>query len=167
MYPVTLLWCCVHPKCRLVVLWPWPEAFSTALRSPRNELDRRAKWDQSLTDRAINNHRICWVDRSQFCFNGFFVIMLWYLAVIQTLNKCHSAGKIPGVCFFMVEILEGRALVLRLLSELRGGSQQLGEGMWSARFPCCQSTLIPELGEIGFLSTRCTSTKCKKLFLML
>lgn len=55
--------------------------------------------------------------------------MLWYLAVIQTLNKCHSAGKIPGFCFFMVEILEGRALALRLLSELCGGSQQLGEGM--------------------------------------
>jgi len=53
--------------------------------------------------------------------------MLWYLAVIQTLNKCHSARKIPGTCFFMGEIPEGHASPLQPLSELHGGLSAAGQ----------------------------------------
>lgn len=125
MYPIILLWCWVHLK-HAVMLRPWPVAISTAHSSLWNKLNHKAKWDQSLIDMVINNHRI-WVDCSQFGVNGFFVIMPWYLAVIQTLNKCHSAGKIPGAHFFTGEILEGCTSPLQPLSELHGGLSAVGQ----------------------------------------
>lgn len=143
MYPVILLWCWVHPKHR-VMLMPWPVAVSTALSSLWNKLNQKAKWDQSLTDTAINNHRICWVDCSQFGVNGFFVIMLWYLAVIQTLNKCHLAGKIPGACFFMGEILEGHASHCSRSQSCMVGSRQPGR-----RLQC----LLPFLSKYSVTRT--------------
>lgn len=76
---------------------------------------------------AINNRRFHGVECSQFSVNGFFVIMLWYLAVIQILNKCHSAGKIPGARFFMGEILEGHSSPLQPCSELHGGLPVAGQ----------------------------------------
>lgn len=109
MYLGILLRCWVHPKC-CVMLRPWPVAVSSALSSLWNKLNRKATWDQSLIDVARNNHGICWADRSPFGVNGFFVIMPRYLAVIQTLNKCRSAGKIPGAAFFAGEIPAGRVL---------------------------------------------------------
>lgn len=163
MYPVTMLWYCVHPTHSLVVLRPWPAAFSNALW---NKWNLKAKWDQSLTDVAINSHGICWVDCSQSCINGFFVVMPWYLKVIQTPNKCHSAGRIPGVYFFMVGIVEGRSAALQLLWDCMVSCQQWGR-RWSAHFPFCQSTLLPELLDTDFLSTWCTSTQSKMPFLML
>lgn len=85
-------------------------AVSTALSSLWNKLNHKAKWDQSLINVARNNHRICWADRSLFGVNGFFVIVPWYLAVVQTPHKCRSAGKIPGAALFVGEIPAGRAL---------------------------------------------------------
>lgn len=152
MCPVILLWCWVHPKHR-VMLRPWPVVVWIALSSLWNQLNHKAKWEHSLTDTAINNHGVCWVDCSQFGVNGVFVIMPWYLTVIQTLNKYHSAGKIPGMCFFTGG--NSWRSLSSVAAALRAAWWALSSraGIRSAHFPFCQSVLLPELMDMCFLHT--------------
>lgn len=107
MYPVTMLWYCVHPKRNLVALRPWPAAFSNALR---NKLNLRAKWDQSLTDVAINSHRICWVGCSQFCINGFFVVCRGILKSFKLQTSAIQLEKFQAFVSSWWELLKAALL---------------------------------------------------------
>lgn len=128
MYPVIHLWCWLHPK-HHVMLRPWPVAVSTALRSLWNKLNHKAKWDQR--GMVINNHRICWVACSQFGVNGFFLIMPWYLAVIQTLTSAIQLEK------FQVLISSwGKFLKVVLLSCSRSQSRMVGSRQPGRRLKC-------------------------------
>lgn len=138
------------------ILWCWGHSLGQAELFPVEPT-----WAQWLPGMAISSPWLCGV-----CWDWFSVSGVCNNAMLSC-SHSSSAGEIPGTCFFRGGVLAGPLSPLQPLSELwvgSGGSQCPGM-VWSAHFPSCQSTLLPELKGTCFLFISwCTSARKRNLF---